>query len=546
MEYKDLPDANEIKTGDVAHKEIEQLVDLEKVPSFTVKYDPIETFSKLQTVLSGTDEEEIVRALITFKVSLIQNQNSIPEDLLTTNVSEVLVSLTPPHYSQMILDESILTSCAWTGVQNEDLGPYVDDDYFKVLYNYAIENSATEEELPKCSAALCLIKNITFESCEKTQQLVSMNGLESFSLLFNEVKSVDMQKMIVKIVKNALKLDDIPLEFGHFAIDMYMPTLRSSLESLTPLDIELIHLFCLTGIDYVRYFMDNIGPQKFFNVYETATLDVRIAILKMWNEMCNCPDKDVAYSSMFVPWDTFVRALEIDESNKELQCICDLLIRAFSFKGDVENKIIESLILYKLLSIVERGKLKMRKTAIETLTILVEDDTKIITDYIITNKHLHIAIEILELDDPMSVEFALRLLLKIVTSHFDPPTTISIVQQLTDSQFDEIENELFDNDELDAGAMYEVFIEQAKDLIDNCPDEPVDEDESNKPDADEHDEEEDEEPEKVMSEDLLKFLKWKKEQEMAEARAFEAEAEPVHVKEEEEHPEDEDDGFEDV
>ena len=444
-------------------------VDLRNTPHFGIDMNPLFFFEALRNQLTTWSDDEITRALINFKVSLIQNRSQLPEELFESGVAQLLVDIKPPRFSFISFRESVLCSCVWTALQDKDLAPYFDDDYFDLLYQTCIETSAQYENLDMFAATLCLIKNITSESGDKSLQLSKMHGLESLALLYNETQSKEIQNTITQIVLNILNINDIPLEFGHFAADMYLPTLRSNLENMTSKDIEVLHLFCLSGLNYAKYFMDFIGPNKLFQVYKTADVEVRIAILKFWKEMTECPDKNIAYSANFLPWDTLIEAIDLDNDATEMQCVSDLLLNAFKYGEDVEQAIFETNIIYKYLSCIEGGQYDLRPVALKTLAFLVESNTKSVISYIVENEYIKDIISMLEVCDNMTLEFALRLLLKLISQNHPNNEYISIVKQLEDYDFEDIENDLFDDEELDLGAMFEVFLDHVPEFIQNCP-----------------------------------------------------------------------------
>ena len=465
-------------------------VDLTKIPHFGIYLNPLVFYEDVKNALVIWTEDEISKALINFKASLIQNYKNLPEDLFNLEVSSLLVSIKPPKFSLNSLYYSILCSCVWTAIQNRDLAPYFDPDYFHLIYEQCLEASAKTETKQMFAACLCLIKNITSESGDISLQFMQMHGLECFSLLYNETQSKDVQNTITQIVLNALEVEDIPLEYGHFAADMYLPTLRSSLENLTEKDIEVLHSFCLTGLDYAKYFMDYIGPQKMFQVYSTADVDVRVAILKFWKEMTECPDKEIAYSALCLPWESLTTTIEIDKDLSELQSISDLILQAFQFGEDTSQNIFQSSLLYRYLTIIERGRYDMRAVCLETMTLLVEMNSKSIISYIVTNGYIQNIISMLDVCDVSTLSFALRLLLTLISQPHPNNEYNAIVSQLHECDYEDIENELFDDDEYEVGAMYEVFLMHVQEFIDNCP--PIEEEKHIQPNEDHQEEDEDE------------------------------------------------------
>ena len=491
MDYKDNEEVLIQPLEKESKKNLEPEVDLTKIPYFGIFLDPLVFFENLKNSLVVWSDEEISRSLTNFKASLIQNYKAIPEKLFEMDVSNLLVSIKPPKFSLDSFYESILCSCVWTAIQNEDLAPYFDPEYFKLLYEQCLESSARIETKQMFAACICLIKNITSESGDVSLQLMQMHGLESFALLYNETQSKEVQNTITQIVYNALKVDDIPLDYGHFAADMYLPTLRSSLENLTEKDIEVLHMFCLTGLDYAKYFMDYIGPQKMFQVYSTAAVEVRVAILKFWKEMTECPDKNIAYAAFSIPWEALTTTIEIEKDTEELQCVSDLLLAAFEYGQDAEQRVFQSSVIYRYLATIESGRYDLRAIALETMTILVEMNSKSIISYIISNKYIQDIIAMLDVNDVMTLNFALRILLTLISQNHPNNEYNSIVAQLQECEYENIENDIFDDDEHDVGAMYEVFLDHVPEFIQNCP--PLEEETQNINERNHEEEEDDDE-----------------------------------------------------
>lgn len=272
-----------------------------------------------------------------------------------------------------------------------------------------------------------------------------------------------------------MKDDDIiiPIALGHFVPDMYMPTFRSDLSTLSEYDIEVLHFFCIKSIENVVYFMRNIGPAKLFAAYSTASVEIRIAILKFWSELLLCPHQRVIDDAVIVPWDYIMKAIKIDKDIQELQSMCEILINAFNHGSSAEEGIFSSNVVFELLNIIEFGTNQMKSVSIKALSVLIENSIASVTNYVVNNSYIEQIVELIESDNEEVVHFTLKLLLKLLFTAFqNPEIALKLIPNLSQIDFDNIDNELLDDQDKDYGAMFDLFVDKSLELIDNPPELP--------------------------------------------------------------------------
>lgn len=477
--YFKLPDEsdflNELKPDEKPNFEG---FDVNTTPKLGLHLDVVEQMQDLVQSIQSNDLNLIHRDLVFFKTAIIQNKDNIPEELYKFHVTETLVQLITPKFPINVMCQAFNAAIAWSAVQSSDYESFEYEDFINFLMFFVVEQCSRADTFKYGILALTLLKNIIHDGTTSKVQFVALNGFEIYALLYNEFHKVEHMKLITSIFHSILSDEnvEIPLNLGHFITDMYLPTFRSDLSTLTEYDIEVIHMFCTKSIQHIAYFMKTIGPNKLFAAYCTGNLELRISILEFWAKILTCPSPKIIEDAVLVPWDLIINAVSISHENKELQMMCDILINAFNHGSASEEEIFKSNVIFELMNILSFGSLDMRKTVIETLSILVERDIGRVIRYIIENEYLDTVYDLIECQSEIVVDFSLKLLLKLLNVSFqDPKLALKTIDALSKIDFQDATNEILDDQEKDYGAMYDIFVDKAIELLENPPP-PIEED----------------------------------------------------------------------